>query len=429
MKSLYLLRTLTALFFTSLTLYTATAQDLKYCGTDQAMHELYRQHPELRQAFIDNEAILDKAKPSKDKDGNTVYIIPIVFHILHQNGPENISDEQVADAVDILNRDMRKLNADTANIIPLFQPLAADIRIEFRLATIDPQGNCTNGVDRIYTSRTSYANDSSKLNPWPREKYLNVWTAKALATGWAGYAYYPSAATGDMMMRDGIMILQDYIGSIGTSNPYKSRALTHEVGHWLDLGHPWNRTINISINVGLACGDDGVEDTPVTKGHQSCPNLLTPDCSIDQLQSGLLDFSSVTTSSGTNDPTAAPAVYTKLQPTQFKATGLSSNPTAAGSFSFSGWGTGAPDAATSTAQLTGSIDLTRYYEFTIAPSTGNSMNITALDFDVLRSANGPRSFAIRLSQGNYSNNLLPALSNNQLQTSNGEVFFVNDRMD
>ena len=37
--------------------------------------------------------------------------------------------------------DYRKLNSDTTDIVSSFKSLAADIQFEFRLATIDPNGN------------------------------------------------------------------------------------------------------------------------------------------------------------------------------------------------------------------------------------------------------------------------------------------------
>src|ERR1700752_316180 len=173
----------------------------KYCGTDEAIKQLYNAHPEMLQTFINNENAYNAASVANAQNktlSTTVYTIPVVFHVLHQNVPENLSDPQIVDAINILNRDMRKLNDDTINITPKFQDLASDIRIEFVLARLDPQGNCTNGIDRIYTSKTNNGDDSAKINPWPRDKYLNIWTAKKVWNGWAAYAYYPSASTGSL---------------------------------------------------------------------------------------------------------------------------------------------------------------------------------------------------------------------------------------
>ena len=415
---------LTILFSTSY-----KAQELKHCGTDEAIKQLYTAHPELFQSFIDNEqAYNSKINAQKGLQSVTVYTIPVVFHVLHQNGAENISDAQIIDGINILNRDFRKLNADTINITPKFRPLASDISIVFQLAQIDPQGNCTNGIDRIYTSKTNYGDDSAKVNPWPRDKYLNIWTAKALQQGWAGYAYYPSAATGSLSVHDGLMVLADYVGSIGTSNVNKSRTLTHEIGHWLDLGHPWNTTINISINVGLACGDDLVFDTPITKGHTTCPNLLTPDCMIDDFSTGVFDFNNVTTTSGNIDTSVPTSVFDSVMITPFKANNLSTNSGQAGEFSFSDWPTGANNGETNYSNLTGSLDPLKYYEITVAPRPSSSMSLTGLKFKVNRSLTGPRTYAIRSSADGFTNNLTATItpSNSNLSVNTGNVFFYNN---
>lgn len=410
---------------------TYIAQELKHCGTDQAIKQLYEAHPEMWQSFINNENaynIAGAANALNKTLSTTVYTIPVVFHVLHQNGPENISDAQIMDAMAILNRDMRKLNADTINVIPRFKDLVSDIRIEFVLARLDPQGNCTNGIDRIYTSKTNYGDDSAKVNPWPRDKYLNIWTAKALQQGWAGYAYYPSAATGSLSVHDGLMVLANYVGSIGTSNVNQSRCITHEVGHWLDLGHPWNTTINISINVGLACGDDLIDDTPTTKGHTNCPgNLLIPDCIVDDFSSGIFDFNAVTTSSGNTDPSTLSNTFDSLTVTPFKAVGVSSNSTTNNEFSFSDWPLGAADGETNFSALTGTVNTSKYYEVTIAPKFSSSIKVTGLKFTVNRSATGPRTYAIRSSADGFTNNLTATISpaNAGLSVNSNNTFFYN----
>lgn len=254
------------------------------CGTDQVQRQLRESDPGYaarEQAFREYmRRYIDEAK--QQQRGNTPsagpasvnLVIPVVFHIIHEYGAENISDAQVQDQVDILNRDYQKLNPDTASVIPPFQPLIADVGLEFRLARLDPDGNCTNGIERIYSHETRVGNDGSKLNPWPRNKYLNVWVVKSMANGVAGYAYYPSAVSqGFGYIVDGVIILSDYIGSIGTSSVSHARALTHEIGHYLGLPHVWGD----NNNPGVECGDDGFQDTPVSKGWSSCPAATAPN--------------------------------------------------------------------------------------------------------------------------------------------------------
>lgn len=214
---------------------------------------------------------------------SAVYVIPVVFHIVHIGGPENISDAQVYDAVNILNRDYSKMNADTSVVVPEFSGNIANVGFEFRLAQKDAQGNCVSGITRTFSATTNDGDDNMvdqvnlNLNGgtstanirFPRNKYLNIWVCKN-AAGAAGYTNTPSAWTPADL--DGIWIGYNYVGSIGTSSVTTSRALTHEVGHWFNLRHVWGNT----NNPGVSCGDDLVTDTPVTKGWTSC-NLTSND--------------------------------------------------------------------------------------------------------------------------------------------------------
>lgn len=274
---------------------------LKHCGTAHQLQMIFAQHPEIQAEYEAHDAVAAQQDAvdfrngyqNANRTGNgseevqdggpPQYIIPIVFHIIHDYGYENISDAQVLDAVRILNLDFRKNNADTTAIVPAFQGIANDAKIEFRLANIDPQGNCTNGIDRVASIETYIGDDGSKLNAWPRNKYLNVWVVKNIESGAAGYAYLPGTAPS--AATDGIIILSTYVGSIGTGSVSTSRALTHEIGHFLNLKHVWGNT----NNPGVSCGDDSVSDTPVTKGWTSC-NLTTNDVCTNNVEENVQNF-------------------------------------------------------------------------------------------------------------------------------------------
>jgi PKD repeat protein len=196
------------------------------------------------------------------------YIIPVVFHIIHDDGPENISNEQVQDAIRILNNDFNKLNTDWPNVRPAFLDLVADVGIEFKLAQYDPQGNCTNGITRTRSDYTYDGdNNMSGLIQWPRNRYMNIWVG-ASANGAAGYTNYPWVLN-NQPQRDGIVVKHDYVGSIGTSSVGRSRVLTHEVGHWLNLPHCWGNSNEPGLEENCSM-DDGVDDTPLTVGWTSC---------------------------------------------------------------------------------------------------------------------------------------------------------------
>jgi PKD repeat protein len=289
------------------------AQNIKPCGTSEAMQEYFHHHPEAKTAWEQREEILQKEDAEAYKNGygktsaaqrdggagqtqGTVYYIPVVFHIMHQGGTENITDAQVYDAIKILNRDYRKLNADTSITVSQFKGIAADVEIEFRLATIDPNGACTNGIIRhnspntVWQSGTAsyYAYTGTTAGKWNPTKYLNVYTVKSISSGAAGYTYLPGTFSGGYAM-DAIVILSSYVGSIGTGSTGTSRALTHEVGHWLNLSHTWGGT----NQPGVSCsGTDNVSDTPVTDGSTTC-NLNKMTCNAGVLENvqNYMDYS------------------------------------------------------------------------------------------------------------------------------------------
>ncbi len=156
------------LFLASLFSFFTLAQksvSVKFCGTSEAEKKFMSEHPELIPLIKQERENSEKhtAEFSKNeitKQAGTLYIIPVVFHILHENGPENISDEQIHDAMRILNEDYRKRNADSALTVDAFKDIASDSEIEFRLAMKDPNGNPTFGIDRIFSSETNVGDES-----------------------------------------------------------------------------------------------------------------------------------------------------------------------------------------------------------------------------------------------------------------------------
>ncbi|AEA43212.1 M43 family zinc metalloprotease [Fluviicola taffensis] len=269
-------------------------EHVEYCVTHKKMEAL-KKDPKM--AALIAQAELESENQTKSKGDNsttkaTVYKIPVVFHIIHNNGPENISREQILDAVAILNRDFRKLNADANSVQTPFQGMPSDVEIEFELAKKAPNNTCFAGITRTVSA---LANDGSEgqdqVNAviagndiyqgiWPHTKYLNIYVA-AEVNGAAGYTFNPmggSGASAQGMYYNGIFMLHTYTGSFGTSNVNSSRALTHEVGHWLNLAHVWGGNNNPGS---AGCnGTDNVQDTPATQGSTSC-NLSANTCSTD----------------------------------------------------------------------------------------------------------------------------------------------------
>ncbi|MDA0686400.1 MAG: M43 family zinc metalloprotease [Bacteroidetes bacterium] len=241
-----------------------------HCGTDEFYQEQLNLNPSLK--VVENQYNEEcKSQVNSVQFRASIYTIPVVFHVIHTNGPENISREQILDQLRVLNEDFNKKNANIANLRSAFTSRAADCQIAFELAKVDPNGNCTDGVNRIYSSagvETSMTSEPVKqLIYWDKNKYLNIWVVSSIAPSGGGsgtvlgYAVFPW-----MNNRDGVVVRHDRVGSIGTAaSTDGGRTLTHEVGHWLGLYHTFQDGCT---------GGDQCDDTPPVNGtftNASCP--------------------------------------------------------------------------------------------------------------------------------------------------------------
>ena len=270
-------------------------QQVEKCSQHHHMQQMQINDP-ARYASIfkdplPNQATKHKPNAGTEKLTGVIYTIPVVFHIIHNNGAENISDAQIQDALNILNRDYRKLNADTSDIVSAFQGDAADVEMRFVFATVAPNGACFSGITRTVSTLTNNGSDGEAQvaavvsgnnvyqGIWPHNRYLNIYIAKDIG-GAAGYTFNPNngGTAQQQMYYNGVFALHNYTGSIGTSNVTNSRTLTHEVGHWLNLSHVWGANNNPGS---AGCGGtDNVNDTPATQGSTSC-NYTQNSCTTD----------------------------------------------------------------------------------------------------------------------------------------------------
>ena len=245
-----------------------TAQ--RECATQQYIQYLSSGNTQIANSIREAEIFTQKVGIQGLNQANRVaaeYIIkiPVVVHVLYKTAAQNISDEQIRSQIDALNRDFRRLNADTVNTPAAFKPLAADVQIEFALATADPKGRATNGVVRKATT-VSYWQMDDKIkysmqggdDAWDSRYYLNIWV------GYMGSLLGYSSVAGTPADKDGIVINTTAFGTIGIAGSYnQGRTTVHEAGHWLGLKHIWGDAL---------CGDDGIYDTPTQNGYTvSCP--------------------------------------------------------------------------------------------------------------------------------------------------------------
>jgi PKD repeat protein len=267
------------LFFVSVLLVQTFlyAQPKRNCATMDVLDRLIQSDPVLKESMVTAKKNIKAAVEKRALRLNKIQserIIPVVVHIVYNSAVENISKEQILSQIEVLNQDFQKME-DTPGFNS--HPLGANAHIQFRLATIDPAGNPNTGITRKRTNKRSFDIDDAVknsnqggTNPWPADKYLNIWVCK-LTDDMMGYAQLP----GGPARTDGVVIDYRNFGIVGTATePYDlGRTTTHEVGHYLALYHIWGD--------GGCRVDDEISDTPKSDapnyecphGHQSCGSL------------------------------------------------------------------------------------------------------------------------------------------------------------
>ena len=213
-----------------------------------------------------------------------IITIPVVVHVIHSGQAvgvaPNIIDAQIQSQITVLNEDFRKMAGTPGG--ESTNPLAADVKIEFALAKEDPNGNPTNGIDRVLFCQESWAGRGTDIDMiikpatiWDANQYLNIWTVN-MSDDILGYAYYPDGGglsgippSGNDPTTDGIVVRYNSFGSSDhgsflLNTPYdKGRTLTHEAGHWLGLIHIWgNGTGDEEKNLPDCTASDYCADTP-----------------------------------------------------------------------------------------------------------------------------------------------------------------------
>lgn len=260
-------------------------------ATDPVYKANYQQEQKNNQKTIADWKSGAKAPPP-------VYTVPIVYHVIHKGeavgSGTNISDAQIQSTIDALNRDYRRNSTDGG----IGQGAGPDTEIQFCLATKDPQGNPTTGINRVNgTSVSGYSSSGitssnetqvKALSIWPNNNYLNIWIVSEIENNgadianpnnWTGgtlaYAYLPGAPSSV----DGIVVVNLCVGNDPQNNKgYRiwfatllNRTLTHEIGHVMGLSHPFD-----DGNSSTCLDGDGLADTPPAKYAQNLTSCTNP---------------------------------------------------------------------------------------------------------------------------------------------------------
>ena len=272
------------------------------CGNNAERDIAFKANPHLQiQDNIDQasfEVEYQQYLQNYDPYARVTKTVPVVIHIVHEGGPENISDDQVFDALMRLNEDFDMTNDDLPNTVASFIGITGFTDFDFKLATKDPSGNCHPGITRTIMAGGGAhdTGDNSDIRNavqnahgnWPQNKYMNVFVVKSIV-GSAAYTNNPGNWYSASGMGGSIYMGNSVMGSMGTSSFSNRHILSHEVGHWFNLSHCWGSNNNAGQSSSCST-DDGVADTPNTIGWLGICNLTGVSCSsLDNVQN-IMDY-------------------------------------------------------------------------------------------------------------------------------------------
>ncbi len=248
------------------------------CGSMEYMKQALLNNPSLRtsgqhiESFIQSRTSHTSSSAINARPVPAIIKIPVVIHVVYHLQDENIPDEAIRNQVDALNRYYRRTNGDSVNTPGYFKDLAADSKIEFELAKVDPGGRANTGIERIYSPVAKWHPDDKMkytseygANGWDADSYLNIWVCNMYDL--LGY----SSIMGEAKEKDGVVINYYVFNNLNDGGDYNSgRSAVHEIGHWLSLKHLWGDA---------DCGDDDVADTPRQSTYTAgCPSGTRTSC-------------------------------------------------------------------------------------------------------------------------------------------------------
>ncbi|MEI6412250.1 MAG: M43 family zinc metalloprotease, partial [Bacteroidota bacterium] len=249
------------------------------CATDILHEKALQNDPAYRAGYASwEQKCLARARVGKTHaKGQPIYTLPVVVHVIHQNGAENISDAQIMTGI-------QYLNASYANTGYYDDNNGVATPFQFCLAKRKPDGSATNGIDRIVSPLTNMTMETQDLavkdlSRWKPTDYINIWlvaeiTSLSSGPGVAGYAYFPSAHGSNI---DGLVFEARWFGS----SPSNTCVATHEMGHYLGLYHTFQG--GCTNNDCLVDGDR-VCDTPPDNSTAAVPcGTSVNTCNTDAL--------------------------------------------------------------------------------------------------------------------------------------------------
>lgn len=237
-----------------LTSMLSMAQQVAPCATDQLHQDLLKKSPVYKENFLKNQQqissyIQETKKNRIDGTAETVYVIPLVVHVLEPStGSSIMTDAEINTMISRLNN---QLNAGTG------YETSQDINIEFALAKRNPNCTATTGIVRVNMSgNTEYVTSGVKYSTengipqltakatsnWGNKNYYNLWIVNEIDgltnNGVVGFAYFPGSSP-DL---DGALMIAPRLKDAG------STLLVHELAHAFGIYHTFEGSTGTSPN-------------------------------------------------------------------------------------------------------------------------------------------------------------------------------------
>lgn len=273
----------------------------EFCATDEVLEMTLKNDTSILKRYLRSTKEIPNLH-RYTKNTNEDLVIPVVFHIMHKGEPygveSNVSDDVILQALESLNADFAgNPYFETTNDNPLYPQ--TDSHIKFCLAQTDPDGNPTNGINRVYVDIPEYIEDGvdflhfndpnyheevKEYSAWSSNDYCNIWIVDMSSP--LGFADIPIDDTPTYL--DGIVVAWDNFGIVDYNvNWGENNTLTHEMGHFLGLYHTFHNTDDCGDEPNCESYGDYICDTPPTTG--TFYNCEPDDCE-DTMVENYMDY-------------------------------------------------------------------------------------------------------------------------------------------